>query len=147
MSLVREEFLEEVFLAEGFEDKPYQDTLGVWTFGHGLTFITEDESENIVEHRLKELEIRLVLTHPWLEERPIEVLEVLIEMCYQLGWRGCHSFQNTWRLIEAEKYEEAAVEMKSSSAFPGQPSRWYRQTPNRVDRLAKKLVEGGRNVL
>ena len=44
--------LERVLTHEGFEARPYQDHLGNWTFGHGLTFITKDESQYIVDKRL-----------------------------------------------------------------------------------------------
>jgi len=34
------ELLERILEHEGFSEKPYLDTVGVWTIGHGLTFIT-----------------------------------------------------------------------------------------------------------
>ena len=74
---------------EGFREKPYQDTLGVWTFGHGFTFITEEESRMVMEHRLKTdiLPGVIDLCDTWetlTEARQI----VLLNMAYNLGLAG-----------------------------------------------------------
>ena len=36
--------IERMALNEGFRSKPYQCSENVWTIGHGLTWITEEES-------------------------------------------------------------------------------------------------------
>lgn len=114
---------------EGFESKPYQDILGVWTFGHGLTFITKEESMRIVEERLAAIMTRLASDHPWLLDMPQEVSEVLCEMCYQLGYTGCHNFKNMWGALKDTRYEEAAAH--------GLDSKWAspEQTPERANEL------------
>lgn len=123
--------LERVCTHEGFETKPYQDHLGIWTFGHGLTFITEEESKTIVDARLTEYLLRLTDKHPWLLQQPQEVSEVLVEMCYQLGWNGCHNFKKMWEALRNQDYETAANEMLDS--------RWAIQTPARAMELATTI--------
>ena len=123
------ELLDRVLHHEGFETKPYQDHLGIWTFGHGLTFITEEESKTIVDARITDYLLRIVQTHDWLLRRPKDVTEVLVEMCYQLGWTGCHNFKKMWAALENEDYEIAANEMLDS--------KWAIQTPTRALELAQ----------
>ena len=40
--------IERIGVNEGFRSKPYQCSEGVWTIGHGLTWITEEESLSIL---------------------------------------------------------------------------------------------------
>lgn len=121
------DLLKRVLKHEGFRAKPYQDHLGVWTIGHGITWISEEESSAIVASRLYDLRSRLIDAHPWLSARPEPLTEVLVEMCFQLGWSGCHAFKRMWAALEAEDYKEAAAE--------GLDSRWAEQTPNRANDL------------
>jgi lysozyme len=116
--------LERVLQHEGFESKPYQDTLGIWTVGHGLTYLTPDESSHIVERRLYSIENSLKTDHPWLRSQPKDIPEVLTEMCFQLGYAGCHKFVNMWAALEDKRYAHAADEMLDS--------KWAEQTPNRA---------------
>ena len=103
------ELLDRVLHHEGFETKPYQDHLGIWTFGHGLTFITEEESKTIVDARITDYLLRIVQTHDWLLRRPKDVTEVLVEMCYQLGWTGCHNFRKMWAALENQEYDSIDI--------------------------------------
>jgi lysozyme len=117
---------------EGFRSKPYQDTLDVWTIGHGLTFLTEEESRYIVEFfRLPHVEKVLMQQQPWLETAHPEVRKVLINMAYQLGHKGLSGFKGMITALVCLDYHRAADEMIDS--------RWYRQTPNRAKRLADRI--------
>lgn len=58
---------------------------------------------------------------------------VLINMCFQLGFGGLLKFKNTLAAMRADKKDLVISNMKSS--------RWYSQTPNRVDRLIS-VIEG-----
>jgi len=60
--------------------------------------------------------------------------EVLIEMCFQLGIGGLLSFKRFLDAMRRGDFLEASCEMKDS--------RWYRQTPNRVEELAKIVRDG-----
>jgi len=129
-----ETLLERVLRHEGFRTKPYLDTVGVSTFGHGLTYITKEESERIVHERLKSLEDLIVDNNLWLGLHPQVITDVLTEMAFQLGYSGLSKFVNMWKALEERDYETAADE--------GMNSKWARQTPER----AKELTEIMRNI-
>ena len=123
-----ETLLERVLRHEGFESKPYKDSRGVLTIGHGLTFLTEIESGIIVENRLDHIGGRLLKMHPWISRIERTILEVTSEMVFQLGWEGCHRFKKMWAALEDKNYGLAANEMIDSE--------WHKQTKNRCEELA-----------
>ena len=112
---------------EGFRSKPYKDHLGNWTFGHGLTFITIEESITIVEGRLKDFQDSLINAKGWITGHPPIVLDVLTEMAYQMGLQGVLNFKNMWQALDDGKYIEAADH--------GLDSKWAKQTPERANQL------------
>lgn len=122
------ELLERVLEHEGFRAKPYLDTLGVSTFGHGLTFITYEESKNIVSLRLDEIENDILSTRDWLFGHSPAILDVLTEMVFQLGMSGTLKFKKMWAALEAQDYSTAADEMLQSL--------WAKQTPERAKELS-----------
>ena len=122
------DLLERVLEHEGFREKPYQDSLGVWTIGHGLTFITEEQSKLIVAEQLIVITRRLLKQHRWIKGVP---LEITTEMCFQLGWTGCHNFKKMWKAVRAQDYEKAADEMLDS--------KWATQTPARAKELSEMM--------
>ena len=123
-----ETLLQRVKRHEGFKPKVYYDSVGVATIGHGITNITEAESERIVDGRLDSYAMRLVDRHEWLGMAHSDVLHVLTEMCFQLGWDGCHNFQMMWLALKAQDYRQAAHEMIDS--------KWHKQTKARCEELA-----------
>lgn len=54
---------------------------------------------------------------------------VVVEMIYQLGWRGVEKFRKFRAALENQDYDEAAEEMKDS--------KWHQQTPGRCAMLAE----------
>ena len=120
--------LEKVKIAEGFRSKPYQDSLKVWTFGHGLTEISEEESSRIVGERLDKLQAKWIDKHPWISDRSPLLLDVITEMSYQLGFAGTLGFKRMWKALKTNQYVLAHDEMLDS--------RWAIQSPNRAKRLA-----------
>jgi len=123
--------LESVLRHEGFRSKPYLDTLGVSTFGHGLTWISEGESRTIVQGRLVQAWGELVRAHPFLESAPDAVQRVTVEMAYQLGVSGALRFVKMWTALEKSEYELAAEEMLDST--------WAKQTPGRAQELSSLI--------
>lgn len=122
---------------EGFSKKPYLDTLGIPTIGYGFTYLTEEESELILEHRVRDMvnQVHRYLTneHILLDEYRVCVLA---NMAYQLGWNGVLKFKNMWKAIRNKDYETAALEMMKS--------KWYRDTPARCTLQASRMRAGQR---
>ena len=117
---------------EGFRSKPYQCSEGVWTFGHGLTYITEEESLQLVDNRIKsaisEMDSLLSKEEISLDEyRKV----ILIDMIYQLGINGVSKFKKMLDALRDMDYDRAADEMLNS--------RWHKQTPVRCEYLAKRM--------
>jgi lysozyme len=121
---------------EGFRETPYPDPLtggAPWTFGHGLTYITQEESRLIVERRVREISTRLQANKPFFVDLPAPVRNVLIEMAFQLGLKGVLNFSRMWGALKRHDYVAAADEMLDS--------RWAEQTPSRAEALAKIVGE------
>ena len=97
---------------EGFESKPYQCSEGVWTIGHGITYLTEDESLAIVANRVGNKHLSLADKLDWYDELPNNVQGVILEMCFQIGTSGMLKFKKMIANMKAKNWEGAALEMK-----------------------------------
>lgn len=128
-----EELLDRVLRHEGFKNKPYLDTVGVSTFGHGLTYITAEESRHIVAARLHRLRGHIYGEYDWLFLRDEALIDVLTEMAFQLGLSGTYKFTKMWAALEEQDYVTAAAEMLDS--------KWAIQTPGRAKELSDIVRE------
>ena len=131
------ELIESVKHHEGYREKAYQDTVGVWTIGYGTNLqVLEVDSEVATKWLIEELE-RCAESVDKLEGlghiSPAR-RDVLIEMAYNLGINGLRRFRNTLNLIRACAYEKAAAAMLDS--------KWARQVGPRADRLAERMRIG-----
>ncbi len=116
---------------EGFSEKPYPDPIHGWdvpTFGHGLTYITKQESKIIVQNRINEITNQLAHKIAFFFLLPEDVQEVLVEMAYQMGVQGVLGFNNMLEALHEHDFELAADEMLNS--------RWAIQTPRRAKELS-----------
>lgn len=129
------ELVERICENEGFRSKAYQCTEGVWTFGHGITYLTEEESKRIVADRIAEKHLGLGSTLDWYDDLPSEVQGVVLEMTFQMGTSGMLKFKKMIKAMADKEWAKAADEMKDS--------RWYRQTPGRCERLADIVASHG----
>ena len=119
---------------EGFRARPYPDPIHGWaraTFGHGLTYIEEDESLDIVRRRVERIDRQLRQLVDGYAALPQTARDVLVEMAYQMGVGGVLRFRKMLDALEAGDFEHAADEMLDS--------RWARQTPKRAQELADKM--------
>lgn len=119
---------------EGFSPMAYPDPLTKrepYTFGHGLTYITEAESIEILKNRVTSINFELSKKLHYFNDLPDTAKEVLIEMAYQMGIKGLLSFKSTLTFISNHDWENASINMKKSL--------WARQTPNRANELANKI--------
>ena len=119
---------------EGFKSEMYQDTLGNWTLGHGITNLTEEESAAVVAIRVEKLEDALRDEYSWFHRMNEGRQAVLVSMAYQLGLGGLSKFKKMIAALGESDYHEAAKE--------GLDSRWARQTPARAERAMDKLRRG-----
>lgn len=129
-----EPLLKSIAQHEGFSNTAYPDPLskGVpYTFGHGLTTITESESLEIVKNRVISIQSALSIKLPYFTKLPDQAQEVLIEMAYQMGVSGLLGFTNTLTMIKNGDYVSASKNMLLS--------KWAKQTPKRAETLARKL--------
>ena len=127
--------IERIGVNEGFRSKPYQCSEGVWTIGHGITWLTEEESLHILTGRISQLHLKLLDKLDWYKDMPPEVQGVIIEMCYQMGFTGFTKFKKAISNMIDKDWKGAATEMLDS--------RWAKQTSNRANRLAEIVREHG----
>jgi len=119
---------------EGWRDKAYQDSEGIWTVGYG--------------RNLQELEIDKQLGEKWLEDDlktarlaaeripeysllTDERKDVLVEMVYNMGPSRVAGFRMMLAAIRDGDWEEAAIQMLDS--------KWAKQVGVRARRLAKQM--------
>lgn len=118
---------------EGFSGSPYKDSLGFLTIGYGTKLpISEKEGELLLNNRLmlmvQELNLHKSET---LNKMPVDKLDVIYNLMYQIGVPGLLKFKKMWAALEQENYSLAADEMLDS--------KWKRQTPARAKRLSERM--------
>ena len=116
---------------EGFREKPYQCTSGVWTIGHGFTYLTLEESRAVLNIRVNKLRSELNSSIKYLSPAR---QDVLLNMAYNLGVGGLFRFKFMWNAIYRKDFNRAAEEMLNS--------RWAKQVNGRAIRLAEAMRKG-----
>ena len=127
---------------EGFSSKPYKDQLGYLTIGYGHLIlpnenillkkqINKKELEEIFEKDFKKAlsNFNNTFKPSTLNEKESELL---IEMIFQLGIKGCLKFKNLIKNIKKGNKHLVCFDMMDSL--------WYKQTPNRVKTLIKTFL-------
>ena len=127
--------IERIGVNEGFRSKPYQCSEGVWTIGHGLTWLTKEESLNILAGRISQLHLKLLDQFDYYKDLPPEVQGVVIECCFQMGVTGWSKFKKAISHMKNKEFQLASHEMLDSL--------WAKQTPGRAKRLAQIVAEHG----
>ena len=127
---------------EGFSSKPYKDQLGYLTIGYGHLILPNEnillkkqihkkELEEIFEKDFKKALSNFNNTFKSLTLNKKES-ELLIEMIFQLGIKGCLKFKNLIKNIKKGNKHLVCFDMMDSL--------WYKQTPNRVKALIKTFL-------
>ena len=91
--------------------------------------LSEEVCELILREKLEVLEERFESKFDWFKHSPVEVRNVMLNMAYQLGFRGFCKFKKTIGYLEDSEWEKASEEMLDS--------KWAKQTPNRAKELSK----------
>lgn len=122
---------------EGLELKPYRCTADKLTIGVGRNLedvgITEAEADFLLSNDIQRVVAALDVRIPWWNNLPIGKRVVLASMAFQLGIGGLMQFRKFLAAAERGDDDDAIAQMKDS--------RWYRQTPKRVDQLIKRWLE------
>jgi len=119
---------------EGFRDTIYQCSAGKFTLGYGHNVEDNPIPKIVAEHLLNYDiggAIRDCERFDWFYELSDVRKRVIINMVFQMGVTGVSKFKNMIRAIEGQDYNRAANEMRDS--------KWFRQTPNRAERLAQAM--------
>lgn len=133
------ETLSEKFLKlhEGFSSTPYMDTTGHLTIGYGRNLedrgLTEREAQYLLYNDISESKHDLRSIIHYFDYLSDIRQAVLIDMRYNLGYRGFRTFEKMIMAVNAWEYERAALEMRDS--------RWYRQVGKRAERLAYMMAK------
>ena len=126
------DLLESIKKHEGFVEHVYDDSLGIPTIGYGFAIkdlvLDEDIAEEILIRKLEKLKRNANSRFRWLEDMPVVIQEVILNMCYQLGITGVSKFRRAISAFQEGDWDEAANEMLDSL--------WARQTPNRATELS-----------
>ena len=127
------DIIEQLKIHEGYKPKVYKCTAGVDTIGIGFAIkdleLSEDVCELILKEKLQALEERFEDKFDWFKTSPVEVRNVMLNMAYQLGFRGFCKFKKTLSYLENAEWESASKEMLDS--------KWAKQTPNRANELSE----------
>ena len=133
-------------LNEGFSLKPYKDQLGYSTIGYGHLILPHEKNLQKKQFQKKDFEkifekdfnralrsfnntLKQFTSHK-------KEAELLIEMVFQLGIKGCCKFKNLLKNMKKGNKYLVCFEMMNSL--------WYKQTPNRVKTLVKTFLKNER---
>ncbi len=126
-------------LNEGLSLKPYKDELGYLTIGYGHLILPNEkfllkkqlqkkEFEKIFEKDFKKALADVNNTlKPFISNKKED--ELLIEMVFQIGIKGCLKFKKLLKNMRKGNKHLVCFEMMNSL--------WYKQTPYRVKSLIK----------
>lgn len=127
---------------EGFSSKPYKDQLGYLTIGYGHLILPNENillKKQIHKKELEEIfekDFKKALSDFNNAFKPFTLnkkeSELLIEMIFQLGIKGCLKFKNLIKNIKKGNKHLVCFDMMDSL--------WYKQTPNRVKTLIKTFL-------
>ena len=128
---------------EGYRNKAYVDLLGFPTIGYGHLITTNQKFllKNVYSKKklslIFEIDFKKAIDH-YLKfyknkKHKKNIIEIYIEMIFQLGIKKQRKFVKMNNYIEKNCLFMAAFEMKNSL--------WYKQTPKRVNFLINLLLK------
>ena len=140
--MITNELIASVKRHEGYRDKAYKDSVGVWTIGYGtnlqeLSDFPEHFAEFFLKRELVNCAFALKQRQVW-DELTQTRKDVLTEMAYNLGIPRLNKFKKMWKALGVADYNKAAEEMLDS--------KWARQVGVRAIRLAKRMRDGVQSI-
>ncbi len=128
---------------EGLRLTPYKDTRGFTTiyYGHNLdanplpdaviAAANEATAAVVLAADVARIQLKLFRDLPWIQQKPLVIQGVLVNLAFNMGVDGLLKFHNTLALIQSGEYDKAADALKDSL--------WYTQVGNRAIRLVQQL--------
>lgn len=116
---------------EGIRLKPYRDSLGVLTIGVGRNLekgLSEEEVFFLLNNDITNVKYEVNKNFPWVLGLDEARMNVIYNMCFQLGINRLSLFRKMLSACRDGDYETAANEMINSM--------WHKQTPKRCEELA-----------
>jgi lysozyme len=123
---------------EGLRLKLYADSCGKLTIGYGRCIedigISQQEADLLLMNDLTRSVNDLANNLPWLYEIDDIRRAALVDLCFQLGWRGLSKFQKTLEYAEKKYWDKAADELLDSI--------YAKQAPKRANEISEMLRTG-----
>lgn len=120
---------------EGYERKPYVDTVGKITIGVGWNLsdngLPDDIIHELLDRAVNDTYTELVARVPFFPSLPEKAKIVLLNMAFNMGVPRLLKFKRMLSNMKAWDWNLAAYEMLDS--------KWARQVPKRAQRLAKLI--------
>ena len=123
---------------EGYAQHAYVCPAGATSVGYGRNLdekhgglgISQEDAEYLLANDIKR-SIEECERFGWWEDCPMDKRQVIIELCFQMGWPSLTNFNRMLSHMAKQSYDLAAVELLDS--------RFARQVPHRAAELAERL--------
>lgn len=136
--MIRDKLAAQLEVDEGKRKRIYTDTVGKITGGIGRNLTDRDFSDDEIALMLKNdiaiVEADLDRNLPWWRGMCDARQNVLANMCFNLGVKRLLGFKDTLAMMQAARYDAAAMGMLDSQ--------WARQVGDRAFRLATVMRKG-----
>lgn len=135
---VRANLREMLIRHEEYSKYPYPDTVGKITIGIGYNLTERGLPDRYINELFNDdvdfCYAKLSENFSWFESIEDSRKIVLLNMCYNLGWKRFLTFRRMLAALQICDYELAACEMIDS--------KWAKQVGQRAAELAKIMEEG-----
>ncbi len=132
-------------LDEGVKNEVYLDHLGLKTVGIGHlcrenepefemevgTPVSDERVQVLFERDLDMVRVDCMKLYPSFDTLPEDAKLIIANMMFNLGLPRLSKFKKMKAAVESGDWEEAAIQMEDS--------KWYRQVPNRAERLCNRM--------
>ncbi|HAW75066.1 MAG TPA: hypothetical protein DCW74_04930 [Alteromonas australica] len=132
-------------LDEGIKHEVYLDHLNLKTVGIGHlcredepefemevgTPVSDERVQVLFERDLDAVRMDCIKLYPDFDNLPEDAKLIIANMMFNLGYPRLSGFKMMKAAVDAGDWEEAAAQMEDS--------KWYRQVPNRAQRLCNRM--------